>query len=288
MIKKMNKILIVCISFIILSCQHQQSTENTSLGKYYQVDEAMEEEEAMQAPRSAEPPSPDTSLDAGSKIIKTGHMSFEVSQLETTKSKIDSIVKSIGAYYENEHYQAYGNRIKYSLQIRIPNVKFDSMLLELENGIGVLTSKHLNAQDVTEEYVDLNIRLENNLAYLAQYQSILKRANSIQEVLDVQEKIRRIEEEIESKKGRIKYLNNNVKYSTLNLEISELISRDISNKPKFGRRVANAFNSGIQGFLSITIAIISLWPLILLILFVYLIRKPILKSIKRRKRNPIE
>lgn len=158
----------------------------------------------------------------------------------------------------------------------------------LENGIGVLTSKHVNAQDVTEEYVDLNIRLENNLAYLEQYQSILKRTKSIQEVLEVQEKIRRIEEEIDSKKGRLKYLNDNVKYSTLTLEISELISREMTNKPNFGRRVANAFNTGIQGFLNFTIALISLWPFILLILFLYLVRKPLLQIINKRKINPDE
>lgn len=118
----MKKPLIVFFSIIMMSCH--QSTENTSLGKSYQADDAMAIDEEMEAPRSAEPqspPSPETSLEKGSKIIKTGHMNFEVSQLERTKSKIDSIVKSADAYYENEHYQAYGNRIQYSLQIRIPN-----------------------------------------------------------------------------------------------------------------------------------------------------------------------
>jgi len=281
----MKSFIILCLSFIIISCQHQQSKENSSLGKYYPSEAGQADEEYMEMdPARTEEPNPsEYSLEKGSKMIKSGNMNFEVNQLENTKRKIDSLIRSVDAYYENEQYHAYGNRIAYSLQIRIPITKFDTIIEVLERGVGVLTSKNIRAQDVTEEYVDLNIRLDNNLQYLLQYQSILKRAKSIKEVLDVQEKIRRIEEEIDSKKGRLKYLDNQVNYSTLHLEISELISGDIANKPKFGRRVINAFNNGIQVFLSFIIALINFWPFLLLIGFLYFIRKPVLQRIKRRK-----
>jgi len=42
-----------------------------------------------------------------------------------------------------------------------------------------LNAKNISLTDVTEEYVDLNIRLENNLAYLNQYKEILKKAKTI-------------------------------------------------------------------------------------------------------------
>ena len=73
--------------------------------------------------------------------------------------------------------------------------------------MGELKVKNISAKDVTEEYVDLKIRVGNKLAVLAQYKVILQKAISIEEILEVNEKIRRLEEEIESKKGRIRFLD---------------------------------------------------------------------------------
>lgn len=282
----MSKIGIVLWScLLIFSCQNQMSESNSTIGKYQTPDDALayEEEIEVEPPRSAEAPAPsEFTLEKGSKIIKNGFMKFEVSKLEIAKSKIDTILRECNGYYENEQFTSYGNRISYSLQLRIPNTKFDSLIHILEIGVGELKSKNINAKDVSEEYVDLTIRLENNLAYLNQYKEILKKAKSVKEILEVQEKIRRIEEEIESKKGRLKFLDDKVKYSTLNLEISELITKELSTKPNLGRRIANAFNSGVQIFLSFVIGLINFWPFILLGFLLFLGRKPILKRLKRR------
>lgn len=258
------------------------------MGKVMVPDDAMlyEEEIEMEPPRTASPQSPpDYSLDKGNKIIKNGTLSFEVTELEVTKTKIDSLLKDTNGYYENEQYHSYGNRIAYSLNIRVPNAKFGTLINKLENGVGKLKSKNISAKDVTKEYVDLNIRLENKLAYLKQYQTILLKAKSIKEILEVQEKIRRIEEEIESKKGRIKYLDNKVNFSTLNLEISELITGSIASKPSFGRRIINSFNNGAQGFLSFIVELICYWPFMLLLVFIYLARKPIWNRIRSKRKQ---
>jgi hypothetical protein len=280
--------IIVIGCLLVLSCQNQRTDSNLELGKYYSPDDALELEEELELepPRTAEPPAtPNYSLEKGSKIIKNGSMKFEVTELELAKSKVDTILKTCNGYYENEQFNSYGNRISYSLQLRIPNSKFDSLIAVIEAGVGELNSKNINAKDVTEEYVDLNIRLENNLAYLNQYKEILKKAKSVKEILEVQEKIRRIEEEINSKKGRLKYLDDKVKYSTLHLELTELIKSEISNRPKFTTRLTNAFNNGFHSFLSFVIGLISLWPFLIVILVLILGRKPILNKLNFRKRN---
>jgi len=270
----------------MLCCQHGSMESSADMGKYHMPEDALAIEEEFEPPRTAEPEAaPSNSLEKGSKIIKNGYMTFEVDQLEIAKSKIDTLLKSHKGYYENEQYNSYGNRVSYSLLLRIPNTNFDSLITILEQGIGQLESKNISAKDVTEEYVDLDIRLENNLAYLKQYKEILRKANSVKDILEVKEKIRRIEEEINSKKGRLKYLDDQVKYSTLNLEITELRTSDISNKPNFGRRLVNAFNNGVQLFLSFIIGVINLWPFLILGLLLFLGRKPILNLFKRKKIN---
>ncbi len=287
--KRMKLALFALSCFIIISCHQQSSDQDISTGKYTAPRDALDVdgEAEFVPPRTSEPPPPpEYSLDKGSKMIKNGNLVFEVTKLEETKTEIDDLIKSLDGYYENELYRAFSNTISYTLKIRLPSINFDTLINKLEKGIGELKSKNISTIDVTEEYVDLNIRLENNLAYLRQYQEVLKQAKSVKEILEVQEKIRIIEEEIDSKEGRIKYLDDNVKYSTLTLEISELITRDLSGKPNYGRRIINAFNNGIQGFLNFIVAMVNFWPFLLLIVILLLGRKPILNRIRKQRISP--
>ncbi len=285
----MKKIVLLFACFLVYSCQNIVSEERSSSVGEYQIssDElSYEDEIEVEPPRTAEPQPPvDIALTKGSKVIKIGNMDFEVSKLEVAKRKIDALLDSVNGYYENELYRSFGNRISYVLKARIPTERFDELINVLESGVGELKSKSISRKDVTGEFVDVNVRLENNLAYLKQFQSILLKAKSIKEILEVQEKIRRIEEEIESKKGRLKYLNENVKYSTLNMEISELISRKKSSSQSFGHRIVKSFENGIQGFLNFIIGIVNFWPFLLLIVFLYFGRRPVLNSFKKGWKN---
>jgi len=237
-------------------------------------------------PESKQSPSPpDIQLEQGSKLIKTGNLSFEVSSIDKSKSSIDSLLKVYKAYYQKEELQSYGNRNNYSLLIRVPNKNFETLLSQLENGIGTMNSKDIYTNDVTEEYVDLNIRLQNNLAYLDQYKVILKKAKTIEEILNVQEKIRRIEEEIESKQGRIKYLDNKVSLSTLQVEISELLNSQLANHPSYLTKIQNAFITGIQSISSFLVYVVSIWPFIILGFIIFLLRHKIGNKLRwKRKR----
>jgi hypothetical protein len=132
-------------------------------------------------------------------------------------------------------------------------------------GIGTLLARQISAQDVGEEYVDIQMRLENNLAYLEQYNQLLKQAKTIKEILEVQEIIRRIEEEIESRKGRLQYLDNQVGYATLAVTLVEPGSGTLNAHPGWGRRLTQAFSSGFNGFLHTIVGAVYLWPFWLLL-----------------------
>ncbi len=273
---------IILFVFLFIQCSHQENSleSEKNMGDYSYADQATEEE--MAVPRTAEPPPPpETELEKGSKIIKNGNLSFEVDDLKNSKSTVDSILKKLNGYYENEQFSSYGNRNNYSLKIRIPNSKFDTLVFLLENGKGKLLDKNISAKDVTEEYVDLNIRLKNNLAYLNQYKEILKKAKTIKEILEVQEKIRRIEEEIDSKKGRLKYLDDKVQFSTIQLELSEYVEME-STGNSFLDKIKSAFQNGFQLLLNIIIGLVNLWPILLLIVLISLMRKNIFNFFKRK------
>lgn len=284
-----KSILLLISCFLFVSCQHQTPDKNWRLGKNHTTKSTMNYDAIESAPpRTAEPPAPpDYFLEKGSKIIKSGSIKFEVTNLELAKTKVDTVLNRCHGYYENEQFNSYGNSLSYTLVLRIPNLKFDSLINDLESGVGHLKSKNLNAEDVTEEYVDLNIRLDNNLAYVDQYKTILKRAKTVKEILEVQEKIRGIEEEINSKKGRLKFLEDKVNYSTLNLELTELIESNISNQPSLTTQLMHAFNAGAQNFLSFVIGLIRYWPFLVVLLLVFVGRKPIRNIIRLRRKKSV-
>jgi len=233
------------------------------------------EDMEIEIPFTQEPIPPPLKQNNKTKIIKNGNLEIEVINLKKSKTKLDSLLRRFDGYYGQEKFNDYGHKQVYSLTLRIPNIKFDSILTSLEKGIGTLKSKSISLRDVTEEYVDLNIRLDNSLTYLNQYQNVLTKAKSIKDILEVREKIRLIEIDIESKKGRLKYLNDKVKYSTLNIEVYQDLAIQKPDKESFFGRVKTAFNNGIQGFLHFIILTINLWPFLLLFLFAFIGRKRI-------------
>ena len=77
------------------------------------------------------------------------------------------------------------------------------------------------AQDVTEQYTDLEAQLRNARAQEQEYLNILKRAQTVQDILNVQQYLGSIRAQIESLQGRIKYLENATSYATLSIFLSE-------------------------------------------------------------------
>lgn len=240
--------------------------------------EEMHEKE-IAAPRTSQPPAPphQTPQKRIEKIIKNGYMEIEVPEIQAGKNSIDQKLKAANAYYEVESFNASDYQSTYSLTIRIPSDKFDSFIKELESGEGKILSKQVNSQNVTGEYYDIQVALKNKETYLEQYRVLLKKTGSVKDLLEVQERIRRLSEEMDVSKGRLAYMNDKVGMSTLQLTLTQRHERIIS-KPSSNirRRIANAFQDGVDGVVSLAIGLIAVWPFILLIMMILIFRKRII------------
>lgn len=86
------------------------------------------------------------------------------------------------------------------------------------------------------------------------------KANSIKETLEIEEKTRVLEEEIDSTRGRLKYLNDLVDYSTLVLTISK--QRDFKYNPAkqgiFSEKIKQSLYKGLFGFVEFLLFIIKI------------------------------
>lgn len=217
------------------------------------------------------------------KIIKDGRIGLKVTNVDAAKARVDSVVKLYGAYYSNENLNNTDWETTYSLTVRIPSVHFESFISAIEQGKGEVLYKEIDARDVTEQFIDLETRLQNKRAYAKKYKDLLKRAKTVKEILEIEEKIRYIEEEIESTSGRLKYLGDLVDYSTLKLNIHK--KKDFKYNPdkrdKFSERIKQSLSKGWYGFVDFLLDLVMIWPFwIIIVLIIYL-----LKRIRRKRKQ---
>jgi hypothetical protein len=251
-------ILILLLSILITSCRQNQNDKSS-----YAI--ADMEEEMIPTPQQASniPPPPLEKQEViNKKIIKDGRLGLKVTELEKTKVRVDTLIQVYGGYYANENFNNTDWESTYSLKVRIPSSNFEKFITEIESGEGEIQYKEIDARDVTDQFIDLETRLENKRNYLNRYNDLLKQAKTIKEILDIEEKIRVLEEEIESTTGRLKYLSDLVDYSTLDLTITKPkdFKYNPENRDKFLERLKQSLSKGWFGFVDFLLFVIRIWP----------------------------
>lgn len=217
------------------------------------------------------------------KVIKTADIKFQVDRFEKSRKVIIEKIKKFGAYVSAEDQSNNDYNITNTMTIRVDAALFDSLVDDLTLEASYVEYKKINAQDITEEYIDAQARLKSKKEVEAQYQEILKKANTIYDILQVQQHLRAIREEIESYEGKLKYYDNKVSLSTIYLTFFEKKDNIISEPGRsFGGRLSNAFESGWSGILTAFVGFIYLWPLWFFLGISAFIIILIIKKIKRK------
>ena len=267
-----NILSLLIVTLLTISCNQQQSDQFAEL--------ATEEETILgELSQKSSPPSIDKNMTqevTKKKIIKDGRVGMRVSDLVNTKSRIDTLINHYGGYYANEKLTNSEWEIAYHLKIRIPSAHFMRFISDTESGEGEILYKEIDARDITDQFIDLETRLDNKRNYQKRYNDLLLKANSIKEILEIEEKIRALEEEIESTTGQLLYLSDLVDYSTLELTISQQRSfkYNPAKRDKFSEKVKQSFSKGWFGLVDFFLFVINIWPFwIILILIIYAWKK---------------
>ncbi len=253
----------IILAFMIFSCQENNRDQRLSDMAGSEGEMALTTKESQIGPPTA------VSIDIiettevnKKKVIKDGRLGIKVTELEKAKSRIDSLVKNNGGYYANENFNNTDYEASFSLRIRIPTDKFENFIAQVESGDGEILYKQIDARDVTDQFIDLETRLETKSRYLTRYRELLKQAKNIKEILEIEEKIRGLEEEIESTTGRLKYLGDLVDYSSLDLMISKQkeFKYTPGDRDKFSERLKESLSNGWRGFVDFLLVLIKIWP----------------------------
>ncbi len=217
------------------------------------------------------------------KIIKEGQLSFETDTLASTKSTLDQIVKQLGGYYSSEQEYHYTYRNEFNVVIRVPASNFEKLIEEIGKGVEHFDTKSVTAQDVTEEFIDLEARITIKKDTEQRYRELLQKANTVSEILEIEEQITNLRADIESLEGRLKYLKNRVGLSTLNVDFYVTIPG--GPKDTYGHKFSQGFENGWDGFIMFFVALTHAWPFLLMGVITWIV---LVKLLKRRKRRKLE
>ena len=221
------------------------------------------------------PPSPISPKEiTQKKIIHTADIRFKVEDLKRAENAIKARVKAMGGYISNENQNRQSGNLENSWTVRIPAEKFDLFLGDVEKESIYVDSKNVAAEDVTAEYVDNELRIKSKQKVFERYLELLKQAKNVQEIMAVEEQIRVIREEIESKEGRQKFLNDQVSFSTITVNFYQETETSSAPEQPFYVKIWKNFVEGWTSFFNMIIGLFYLIPYILLIFgLFYLIRK---------------
>ena len=157
-------------------------------------------------------------------IIRTGTVRLEVENATTTRETLQTRARKLGGYTaESELTRHRRNNATWKegyLVVRVPSENFSAML-DGASAQGVVRSENTETEDVTDQLVDLNARLENLRAERDQLRRIYNRSNSTEDVLAVQERLSDVQGEIERLEAQKRSLEDRVAYSTLRIELYE-------------------------------------------------------------------
>ncbi|MBI2300858.1 MAG: DUF4349 domain-containing protein [Armatimonadetes bacterium] len=159
------------------------------------------------------------------KLIYHGKLDIETPNVEAALAKAQSLARQHRGYLTGlTQSGAAGAGQTATITFRVPSASFESALAALSGlaaGGGLLRSREVTAEDVSEEWVDLESRVRNKHREEDRLLELLGRSGDISHLLEVEKELARVRGEIEQAEGRLRFLAHQVSYSTIELTLTK-------------------------------------------------------------------
>ncbi|MCL2052933.1 MAG: DUF4349 domain-containing protein [Oscillospiraceae bacterium] len=230
--------------------------------------------------------------DISAKIIRNASLTVRAVDVKRAYDEYLAYISTHGGYEFNMELSSSGDYTTIHATLKLPPQILNAAV-EYAHECGEVTSIFTSSDDITEQYYDVRIRLENKRRNLEKYYQYLDEASIMEDVIKLQNQIDSITMEIEAFEGRLRMWDSLVKESTINITF---IQKDDPNKTeeeiKFSwnsmdgqsmwLKMSNGFlrtsNAVFSLFQWLIIIVVNLLP-VLIIAFIVLV----LINLKKRK-----
>ena len=275
--KSLKTVLNLCVLAVLLvSCNHSESSDNFAL-KSVDVDTDFEAVETDD--RTTETPKLELKH---LKIIKSANVRYKVKDVKIATERVKRITEAYNSYISDLRFENNLYKKENRFTLKVPSKDFDVIMDSISSVAEFIEYENITTKDVTSEFIDVEARLKTKLEVKERYEAILRtKAKSVEDLLGVEEKLQRIQEEIESRQGQLKYLTNKVAFSTIQIDLYETVEykeEPEHYKKTFLSEIKDGFTSGWDILKLFFIGVVYIWPFIIIgIVAFILIRKRLKK-----------
>ena len=146
-------------------------------------------------------------------------------------ASLGDVATQAGGYVAGVENKDEGGVPVTSIKLKLPPDRYEPAMRQIRALAVEVTSEKATTQDVTEEFSDVQTQLASLEATHAQLLELLKRANSIEEILKIQEKVSQTKAQIDRLKGRETFLQRSSELATITVNAKpaeEVLARNFS------------------------------------------------------------
>jgi len=219
------------------------------------------------------------------KILRTVNTRFQTEDLNATTAYLEALTKKHNGFVTSMNHTNSTYELNNQMQVSIPAENLDAFLEGLKSQSVYTDYTRISAQDVTEEFYDISTRLKTKKEVRDRYVDILRnRAQTVEDILNAEDKIRVIQEEIESIEGRLKFLNTRAAMSQVHLDVYQKIpyaEQPDRYQTSFFSKIKSSFVNGWELIQGLVIGMIAIWPLLIIFGLLIYFRRNIFGVFKR-------
>ncbi len=160
--------------------------------------------------------SPDsTDVRADRMLIWKARLGVDVWNVPKAVADATAVAEKLGGYVEQKSDSGEEDA---SLTLRVPVKAFKESLAGFE-ALGTVTYRYVEAEDVTEQYVDVEARLKNKAALRDRLKQLLDKATEVKDVLAIETELNRVQGDLDAMAARLKALKGRVDLATVRLSL---------------------------------------------------------------------
>ncbi len=219
------------------------------------------------------------------KIITSGQVALTVKVYDSFYKALEQQLQQVGGYVSNLEATRDSGSVRWAtITIRIPPARTNLMVSWLREQ-GMIQSENIKAEDVSEEYYDIQARLQNAKRLESRLlEMVQKNTGKLEDLILLEEKLGEVRENIEQMEGRIRNMDRLISLATLTLNVQVQSSTTVST-PTFTSRALHVWKNSLKALKDVSqsglLAMIAILPWILPVGLASIMLMFVFKGIRR-------
>jgi len=220
-------------------------------------------------------------------IVTMGYMA-ETDDLAASVKALKTLVEKSGGYIESSSVSGEGDADGYGdFVLRIPVDQLNT-LDEAMKQVGRVYQSDKNEEDITDQYYDVDARRQAKEAQRDRILSLLKKAESLSDLLMLEQELTDVQAELEALTGQLKRYDQQVTYATVTVSLAQSGSVN-SDRTPFGLRlwhtVQDSFEMALNVVKGLLVVVVWLLPYGLFIAVVLIVVLRVTRKKRRARRD---